>query len=216
MKTDSLPFRTRAALVAIAFALIGLVGYIDGVSSAYVAFSIFYVIPVSLTAWFGNRLAGVLAAVASAFAGLAADVFSIGAAPAYAYINLACRLVLFVLFALLVSRNQEMVSREQDLAEREREAAKRLQELNDVKDELMRSVAMDARVPLGDIYARIVTLGFDMPKLTTSETREVLNEVADASRRLSALVDNLLPSAPAGPGDVGEPAPSDPDVRAAR
>ena len=212
MKIDRLPFRTRVALVALAFVLVGIVGYIDGVSSAYIAFSIFYVVPIGVAAWCGNRITGVLAAVASALAGLAADVWSIGAAPVYAYVNLACRLMLFVLVALLVSRNKEMMGREQDLAEREREAAKRLQELNDVKDELMRSVVMDARAPLGDIYARIVTLGFDMPKLTTSETREVLNEVADASRRLSALVNNLLPAEPSESAD----APSDPSVGAAR
>ncbi len=219
MKTDQLSFRTRAAIVGLSFVLVGIVGYVDAATSAHIAFSIFYVIPVCLAAWCGNRVTGLLAAVASTSAGLAADILSVGADPVYAYVNLACRLVLFLLVALLVSRNKEMMGREQDVAEREREAAKRLQELNDVKDELMRSVAMDARAPLGDIYARIVTLGFDMTTLTTSETREVLNEVADASRRLSALVDNLLPaelSKPSAPAEDAEAAPSDPGVGVAR
>ena len=219
MKVDQLSFRTRATLVALSFVLVGIVGYIDGATSAHIAFSIFYVIPVCLAAWCGNRVTGLLAAVTSALAGLAADVLGAGAAPVYTYVNLVCRLVLFVLAALLVSRNKEMMGREQAVAAREHDAATRLQELNDVKDELMRSVAMDARVPLGDIYARIVTLGFDMTTLTTSETREVLNEVADASRRLSALVDNLLPAdriQPSEPAHETEAAPTGPGVGAAR
>ncbi len=63
----------------------------------------------------------------------------------------------------------------------------------------MRSVIVGAREPLGDIYARIVTLGFDLPTLSVSETRVVLNEIADASRRLSTLVNNLVPDENAVP-----------------
>jgi K+-sensing histidine kinase KdpD len=98
------------------------------------------------------------------------------------------------------------------LAELEREATQRLQELNDMKDALMRSVIVGAREPLGDIYARIVTLGFDLPKLSVSETRVVLNEIADASRRLSTLVNNLVPDefavAPAHGSPVPAPGPT--------
>ena len=107
--------------------------------------------------------------------------------------NLGCRLLLFVLIATLVSRLKETRDREQHLAELEHEAAERLQELNDIKDALMRSVIVGAREPLGDIYARIVTLGFDLPTLSVTETRAVLAEIADASRRLSTLVNNLIP-----------------------
>ena len=60
----------------------------------------------------------------------------------------------------------------------------------------MRSVAIGAREPLGDIYARVVTLGFDMHKLSLGESREVLGEIAEASRRLSDLVNTLSNKAP--------------------
>ena len=84
----------RGAVVALALAAIILVGYVDGRTSAYVAFSIFYVVPIFLASWFGNRLTGVVAAVGSAMCGLAADILSIGARPIYAYTNLASRLLL--------------------------------------------------------------------------------------------------------------------------
>ena len=60
-----------------------------------------------------------------------------------------------------------------------------------------------AREPLGDIYARIVTLGFDLPTLSVTETRAVLGEIADASRRLSAVVNNLVPDPSALPPTNG-------------
>jgi K+-sensing histidine kinase KdpD len=87
-----------------------------------------------------------------------------------------------------MKREQDLVQRERGAADRERAAAERLHELNEMKDRLMHSVATDSREPLADIYARVVTLGFDMPRLSVGESREVLNEIADASRRLSELV----------------------------
>jgi K+-sensing histidine kinase KdpD len=100
-----------------------------------------------------------------------------------------------VLFSRLhdaMRREQELVKRERQATDREREAAERLQELNEMQDRLIRSVVTEAHEPLGDIYARVVTLGFDMPNLSMGESREVLNEIADASRRLSELVNTLL------------------------
>jgi K+-sensing histidine kinase KdpD len=73
---------------------------------------------------------------------------------------------------------------------------------------LIRSVVTEAHEPLGDIYARVVTLGFDMPNLSMGESREVLKEIADASRRLSELVNTLLGEdgdAPTRPGVAAGP-----------
>lgn len=202
MKTDRLNGTSRRVALALGcLAVVATVAYIDGLSSAYIAFSIFYVVPIALGAWYGNRTIGIVVAVASAIGGLAADLWSIEAHVVFALGNLGLRLVLFILIATLISRIQETRDREHRLAELEREASQRLQELNDIKDALMRSVIVGAREPLGDIYARIVTLGFDLPTLSVSETRVVLNEIADASRRLSTLVNNLVPDDNAPPAN---------------
>jgi signal transduction histidine kinase len=182
-------------IVGASFALAGVVGYVDAVSSAYIAFSIFYMIPIFFAAWFGNRIAAISVAVACGLAGLMADLWtlsSLGVDKWFAFANLALRLTLFVLVAVVMSQLHDAMGREKEVAEREREASERLQQLNEMKDQLMRSVAVNAREPLGDIYARVVTLGFDMPQLSMGESREVLNEIADASRRLSELVNTLL------------------------
>jgi signal transduction histidine kinase len=195
MELDRSSISTKALILGVSFMLAALVGYVDIISSVYIAFSIFYLIPVFLTAWFVDQRAAIGVAVACGFAGLLADLVSLhdlGADLTFAFVNLGLRLVLFITFAILLSYLRRAVDREQEVADREREASERLLELNEMKDRLMRSVVIEAREPLGDIYARIVSLGFDMPNLTTNETREVLSEIADASRRLSTLVNTLL------------------------
>jgi signal transduction histidine kinase len=202
MTFDRMSPRARVAIVCASFVLACVVGVVDAASSVFIAFSIFYLIPIFLAAWFGNRVLGLLVAVTSGIAGLAADSWafsSLGVHGAYTFVNLGLRLILFGLVAVLFSSLHDSMKREQDLvrgereaADREREAAEHLHELNEMKDRLMRSVVTESHEPLGDIYARVVTLGFDMPTLSMGESREVLNEIADASRRLSELVNSLL------------------------
>jgi hypothetical protein len=204
MKADRVTGTTRRVALALGcLVLVAMIAFIDGRSSAYIAFSIFYVVPIALAAWYGDRTVGLVVAVACGLGGLAADLTSSHVDPIFSWGNLGLRLVLFLLVATLISRQRETREREQRLAELEREAMQRLQELNDMKDALMRSVIVGAREPLGDIYARIVTLGFDLPTLSVSETRVVLNEIADASRRLSTLVNNLVPEGSAAPPSSG-------------
>jgi hypothetical protein len=213
MRTDRLSGMTeRVALALGCLALVATVAYLDWLSTSYIAFSVFYVVPIAIAGWYGDRTIGLVVAVACGLGGLVADLSSTDAHLVFALVNLGCRLVLFSLIAMLISRAMQTRDREKRLAELEREATQRLQELNDMKDALMRSVIVGAREPLGDIYARIVSLGFDLPTLSVSETRIVLNEIADASRRLSALVGNLVPdelaAPPANGSAVGVPAPS--------
>ncbi len=202
----------RIALMLGCLALVATVAYLDWLSTAYIAFSVFYVVPIAAAGWYGDRTTGLVIAVACGLGGFTADLSTPDAHIGFAVVNLVCRLLLFTLIAELISRAKLTRDREQRLAELEREASHRLQELNDMKDELMRSVIVGAREPLGDIYARIVSLGFDLPTLSVSETRAVLAEIADASRRLSALVNNLVPDAGALPptngATVDAPAPS--------
>jgi signal transduction histidine kinase len=213
MDADQLTGTSRRVALALGcLALVALVAFLDGLTSAFIAFSIFYVVPIVIAAWFGNRTIGLVVAVASALGGLSADIWSIDVQTVYAVTNLGCRLLLFMLITTMISRLKQTRDREQRLAELEREATQRLQELNDMKDALMRSVIVDAREPLGDIYARIVTLGFDLPTLSVSETRVVLSEIADASRRLSSMVNSLVPDKsalpPANGSAVGAATPS--------
>ena len=123
MNVDRISLRARVAIVAAAFVLACVVGFIDAASSAYIAFSIFYLIPIFVAAWIGNRLLGILVAVTCGLVGFVADAWTLdalGVHGAYAYANLGLRLVLFSLVSILVSRHHDTIRREKALTIRER------------------------------------------------------------------------------------------------
>lgn len=181
----------RAGILALSLGLVALVGYIDGRSSAYIAFSIFYIPPVVLATWFSGRLAGVAVAAAAASMGLAADLWTMHVSRIYPITNMCFRLLLFSATALVVARLQEALVRERALSEANREAAERLQAANDLKDALMRTVVDDVRAPLGSIFASAVTLRMAQRDLTSADAAELVGQIAAASSDLSALVEQL-------------------------
>lgn len=68
---DRLP---KAAVVALALSLVALVGAIDRATGNEIAFSIFYLIPVSLAAWLLGGMAGVGFSFLASMTWLAADL----------------------------------------------------------------------------------------------------------------------------------------------
>jgi len=182
--------QARILTCAGAFALIVLVGYVDS-QAPHIAFSPFYLIPVCIASWLVSRRAGIAASVGAAAFGLAADLSSAQVAPPYAYINAGLRLLLLTTAAMTLVRLHGAIGRERNLAEQQRKAAARLEETAGLRAELIRVVADGAREPLGQIYARVVDLVFDMSSTTEAEVREVLNEIAQASKTLSQLVSTL-------------------------
>jgi membrane protease YdiL (CAAX protease family) len=56
--SEFLGLRSRSFLIAVAFVLTALVSAIDHVTGPEPAFSIFYLVPVSLVAWYVGRRTG--------------------------------------------------------------------------------------------------------------------------------------------------------------
>ena len=113
LEKRSKPFWTVAGL-----ALIGGLGFLDYVTGYELAFSLFYLIPVSLVAWRTDQRLGIIAALASALVWLAADV---GAGNFYSqpFIyawNTLIRLSFFVIPVLLLSTLKRTLEREKELA----------------------------------------------------------------------------------------------------
>lgn len=190
-ETERFPARARVAILGIAFASIIVVGYVDGRTSAYIAFSIFYVVPIFVAAWFGNRLTGALAAITSALCGMAADVWTIGARPVYAYVNLGTRLALFLVVSWAFARLRGVLREERRLAERQRLLAEQERELRKLQHALMRNVVDESRQPLSEIYAKVVDLGFAEQVLSPADARALLHDLAEASVKLSRLIETL-------------------------
>jgi diguanylate cyclase (GGDEF)-like protein len=99
-------------------ALIGGLGFLDFLTGYELAFSLFYLIPVSLVAWQTNQRLGIFAAVVSALVWFAADV---GAGNFYSHPfiyawNTIIRLSFFVIPVLLLSILKKTLEHEKDLA----------------------------------------------------------------------------------------------------
>ena len=180
--------RRRLAVVGAA-AFICVVGLVDA-SVPHVALSFFYVLPVFAAAWYGSATAAIAIPIVATCASLAAD-FATDTAPIYAFVNAGCRLLLFFLVAVTVRRLRRALDAERRAAETSRRLAEKERELNELRRERSHRVVADARVPLGEIYAKVVDLGFDIGHMSPSETAEVVSALASASTRVTALLDEL-------------------------
>lgn len=102
----------------VAFVLVVGIGVLDVVTGYELGFSLFYLLPISLATWFGDRRLGLATSVASAAAWLLADgltghPYSHSAIP---YWNTGIRFGFFLIVTLLMSALQDALRQEQVLA----------------------------------------------------------------------------------------------------
>jgi diguanylate cyclase (GGDEF)-like protein len=100
------------------FALIGGIGILDFLTGYELAFSLFYLIPVSLVAWLTGQRLGILASFASAFVWLVADVAAgnFYSRPFIYVWNTFIRLSFFVITAYLLSTLRRALEYEKESA----------------------------------------------------------------------------------------------------
>jgi diguanylate cyclase (GGDEF)-like protein len=114
----SLERRSKLFWKIVGIALIGGVGVLDFLTGYELAFSLFYLIPVSLVTWFASQRLGILAAIASAVVWLTADVTA-GNFYSHPFIpvwNTLIRLSFFVITVFLLSTLKRVLEREEELA----------------------------------------------------------------------------------------------------
>jgi diguanylate cyclase (GGDEF)-like protein len=100
------------------FALIGAIGILDFLTGYELAFSLFYVIPISLATWLLGQRHGITISLASALVWLGVDMASghIYSNPFIPIWNTLIRLSFFVIIALLLSALKTAMEREKELA----------------------------------------------------------------------------------------------------
>jgi diguanylate cyclase (GGDEF)-like protein len=108
----------RWLIVILAVAILAIIGFFDFITGEEIGFSIFYVIPVMLIAWYLGRVAGIVASFAAAATWYVADVgtghiYTSGAIPIW---NAVVRLAFFLLIAFLLYIVKSILEQEQDLA----------------------------------------------------------------------------------------------------
>ncbi len=108
----------RGILIAICFWLVGFVGILDRVTGYETSFSIFYLMPIGIAAWYGDRKLGLWLSLVSAIVWLVTDVTA-GHDYAYAIVpfwNATVRFGFFVIVSYLLSFQRSQLRREADNA----------------------------------------------------------------------------------------------------
>ena len=109
---------SRTALIALALAALALVGVLDRLTGGEISFSVFYVLPVAIAAWYADRTAGVVFALASSVVWYSAELAS-----GYPYHhplipiwNACVRLGFFLIISVLLSALRDRLAVEQRFA----------------------------------------------------------------------------------------------------
>jgi signal transduction histidine kinase len=145
---------------------------LDYLTGPEISVPIYYLIPVSLAAWFGGGWVGVWVSIICAMTGLSIDLIlrSSYSYPATPYWNTLARLGLFLIVSYILANLQ---------------AARRLRE------ELQHFIVHDLGTPLGVIILALGALKHDTAAL--NETQRMLVERAWASSQwMSTLINSLL------------------------
>jgi len=170
----------RALLSVGLFALVALIGMVDYWTGTELAFSIFFLIPIALAAWFvGPRTSGALAG-ASSVAWFLADRYG-GfpySTPTIAYWNAAVGLGFFLIIAATLSAR--------------RRTERRIVELMNVKSEFTSMVSHELRTPLTCIKEGIAIVLDGSPGPLNEAQQAHLSTAKRNVDRLARLLDDVL------------------------
>jgi signal transduction histidine kinase len=146
---------SRKFLVVVCLFLVGVVGYIDYLTGYERPLLLFYLLPISLAAWFGNFLTCLGIAVVSIAVSLLSDIAA--GIPALGFWNAGMAFVSYALFAGLLSKLRILVCEldrrvQERTAALQREVAERQrldQEIAQVADRERRRLGQDLHDRLG-------------------------------------------------------------------
>lgn len=163
----------KAWLIALALALVAVIGAVDYLTGPELSFSIFYLLPVSLAAWESGRRPGLLVALVGSATWLAADlsagqVYSHAAIP---YWNALVRLALFAVVATSLAALKSTRIRQ---------------------DELSQFIIHDLRSPLGNVISGLETMR-DVAGADLDPTQDMLIQATlSSANRMLTLINSLL------------------------
>jgi signal transduction histidine kinase len=165
--------RSKTSLMVLGFVLLVLIGGIDYLTGPELSCSIFYLIPISLVAWFVGRRAGILMSIVGATMWLIADLLAGHpySYPAIPYWNAMVRLGFFLIVVYVMSILQ---------ASRKRQR------------ELVGFIIHDLRTPLTLILTGLQLLQ-EIGSKTMDETQQALiNSGITSGNRMLILINSLL------------------------
>jgi signal transduction histidine kinase len=171
--TERIGKLSRLSLLALGLVLVGLIGVLDYLTGDELSFSIFYLIPIALVAWFGGRPAGLITSTASALSWLAADLLAGHpySNPLFPLWNSLVRLGFFLIVTFTLSAVRAARAR---------------------NEELSQFVVHDLRAPLSNVMTGLETLQ-DVAGDEMDATEAGLIEICQIScQRMLTLINSLL------------------------
>lgn len=170
---NSLPKRSLVTLGLILTLLLGAADYLTGPE---LSFSIFYLIPVCLVAWFAGRWPGIMMSVGGAVVWLMADLAGghLYSNPAIAYWNATVRLGFFIITSALAF------------------AVSALRTSRERQEDLVRFIAHDLRSPLGIVIGGLQALIEIGDETMDTAHKDLVKTCIMSGNRMLMLVNSLL------------------------
>ncbi len=167
----------KFSLTALSLVAVASVCLVDLLTGPDIGFSLFYLIPVVVTAWNVGRGPGVIVAIAGALAWLFADTVNRGGVPAAASAwNGFTRLVIFIAIALLLDR--------------QRTNAARLAVVDRQREDFLRVLDFELPRPVEAIAALAAKLDQSTP--ASSEERGTVQELRLRAQELQFLARDFV------------------------
>lgn len=165
------------SLTALCLVAVASIGVVDLLTGPDLGFSLFYLIPVVVAAWFVGRAPGLILAVAGALAWLLADTVNRGAVSLPASVwNGFTRLVIFIAIAVLLDR--------------QRSSAARLAKVDRQRDDFLRVLDHELPRPIEAIAALAKKLDRGMP--AHSEDHGTVQELQRRTQELQFLARDFV------------------------
>lgn len=204
----------EVTLVATASLLI-LVAFIDYTTGVDFSFSIFYLVPISVVAWYVGLRAGILASMAGAVLWFIVDSVLGGHLyknAAVGYWNSLVRFGFFIIVAVTLSRLRSSLEAirshtdELTMAYTELDRARKEQLI--IKDQILSHVSHELRTPLTSVHQFITILLDGLAGEIGKEQKDYLQIALRNVDQLNKMIDDLLESTRADSGKLHfEPEP---------
>lgn len=166
---------------------VAVIGVVDGLTGYEFGFSPFYLIPITIVSFYGNKKFGVANAVFATAAWLLAEMYAghVYTQPLAEYWNASVRLLIFVVIAVMLARLKTNMLVEK--AQREK-----LAELNHIKNQFIGMATHDLRTPLTVIWLCAESLQRKAGATLDRRESESLNLILQKSDFMLKMVADLL------------------------
>jgi signal transduction histidine kinase len=195
-------FRRRKGVVLITAAvLLAIVAYFDYITSIELSFSIFYLIPISLVAWYIGIRAGLLTSTLGAVIWFTLDSVIGGhlySNPSAKYWNALVRFSFFIVVTVILSRLKISMdairaqSKEMAVAYVELDRIRKEQLVR--KDRILSHVSHELRTPLTAVHKFVTILLDGLAGEINAEQKEYLKIALKNANLLNEMIEDLLDS----------------------